>query len=99
MPTLLLPKKATSGNGEDGKERKYAALKRISGGLLWKNEAAYLSCCPLGGVEMVYEFKVAEVILRSVSAAGLASGGDGGSSLGTVLYAVVTLHLKLSIEG
>jgi hypothetical protein len=53
LPTLLRPRKATSGWGEGGKERKWEALKRMRGGEVWKKEAAYLSCCVLGGREVV----------------------------------------------
>ena len=78
LPTLLLPKKATSGKGEGGKERKKAALKRTCGSPLWKKEAAYCSCCAFGGTEIVYECTVAGVMLRSSDVEGLAGGGRGG---------------------
>lgn len=53
FPTLLLPKKATSGKGEGGESRKCAALNNIFGGAEVKKRDAYFSCASFGGLEKV----------------------------------------------
>ena len=51
LPTLLRPRKATSGCEEGGKERKCAALKRRLGSEAQKKWEAYLRWVEEGGRE------------------------------------------------
>lgn len=91
MPTLLLPKKATSGNGDGGKERKCAALKSSLGGTLWKKREAYFSWAIFGGVEIVYEFKVTDERVSRGGEDGFASGiGSNEGLLGSMEGEIVT---------
>jgi len=54
LPTLERPRKATSGCGLAGRERKVEAEKRKRGGVRVKKVCAYFRAVVFGGSEMEY---------------------------------------------